>query len=253
MVQAVNTKAILTLAAVVRRPSLLVPHVSVDNISQLDYAALKRYAGIQAVIFDKDNTLTAPYAYTTHSLAQIGLQHAIEVFGKDRVAILSNSAGTLADDGPNDFAQALAIEAAMGIAVIRHEEKKPGDCLQDVFKHFDLQQQPSSLCMIGDRLLTDVVFGNLHGMLTVHTLPLLRGRENRKVDNWTACLIRPVENALLYRNSNNSVFGGQQQRRRFLLPSRPPAHAHWPGPEVHSLKLLPPKGPSSSSRSSSST
>jgi phosphatidylglycerophosphatase GEP4 len=251
MVQAVNTKAILTLAAVIRRPSLLVPHVSVDNISQLDYAALKRYAGIQAIIFDKDNTLTAPYAQgvTAHPLAQLGLQHAIDVFGKDRVAILSNSAGTMADDGP-DFTQALAIEVAMGISVIRHEEKKPGG-LQDVLKHFDLQQQTntssassasasaSCLCMVGDRLLTDVVFGNLHGMLTVHTLPLLRGRENRQVDNWTASLIRPVENALLYNSC--SLFGG---RRRFrLLPNQPPAHAHWPGPGVHSLKLLPPKGP----------
>jgi phosphatidylglycerophosphatase GEP4 len=245
MVQAVNTKAIWTLAAVVRRPLLLVPHVSVENVSQLDYAALQRHAGIRAIVFDKDNTLTAPYQTSTHELAQYGLQQAIQVFGRERVAILSNSAGTMSDDGP-DYKDALAIEAAMGIAVIRHQEKKPGG-LHEVLQHFDLLESSTSshpvvgassrICMVGDRLLTDIVFGNLHGMLTVHTLPLLRdGRENAKVDNWTARLIRPVENALLY----NSVLG-----RRFLLPNRPD-HAHWQGSDVHSLKL-----PSSSSSNSS--
>lgn len=32
---------------------------------------------------------------------------------------------------------------------------------------------------MGDRLLTDVVFGNLHGMLTVHTQPLTLKGDNR--------------------------------------------------------------------------
>ena len=33
--------------------------------------------------------------------------------------------------------------------------------------------------MVGDRLLTDVVFGNLHGMLTVHTQPLTLEGDNK--------------------------------------------------------------------------
>jgi phosphatidylglycerophosphatase GEP4 len=262
MVQAVNTKAIFTLASVMRRPHLLVPHVSVDTISQLDFVAMQRHAGIRAVIFDKDNTLTAPYASVVHPLAKAGLQQAIHVFGRDNVAILSNSAGTASDDGP-DYKDAMAMEASLGLAVIRHVEKKPGG-LPEVLQHFHLNGSnddkttfdadagadaaaASHICMIGDRLLTDIVFGNLHGMLTVHTLPLLiaaggrnnNGRdddENRQsvvdvatTDNWTARLIRPVENALLYQS-----WIGQ----RWLLRNRP-AHAHWHGPEVHSLKLVP--------------
>lgn len=35
MVQSVNTKAILTLASIVRRPGLLVPHLSVANVSEV--------------------------------------------------------------------------------------------------------------------------------------------------------------------------------------------------------------------------
>lgn len=44
------------------------------------------------------------------------------------------------------------------------------------------------LCFVGDRLLTDVVFGNLHGMLTFHTRPL-----SLKGDNLAAVVFRFLE------------------------------------------------------------
>jgi phosphatidylglycerophosphatase GEP4 len=213
MVQSLNTKALFTLASVVRRPSLMVPHVSVSNVSELNYTALKQECSIQAVIFDKDNTLTAPYVNTVHPLADFGLKQAVQVFGRHRVAVLSNSAGT-ADDA--DFADATAIEESLGIPVIRHQEKKPGG-LEEVLSHFDLTD-PAELCIVGDRLLTDIVFGNLYGMLTVHTLPLCTGDENVS-DNWTAKMIRPVENKMLYGN----WVGGR------ALTSRRPAHKYWQG------------------------
>lgn len=42
-----------------------------------------------------------------------------------------------------------------------------------------LKLRAEELCFVGDRLLTDVVFGNLHGMLTVHTQPLSLEGDNR--------------------------------------------------------------------------
>lgn len=51
-----------------------------------------------------------------------------------------------------------------------------------------LQVRLDELCFVGDRLLTDVVFGNLHGMLTVHTRPL-----TLKGDNRPAALFRFLE------------------------------------------------------------
>jgi phosphatidylglycerophosphatase GEP4 len=221
MVQSLNTKAILTLASVVRRPSLLVPHVALRNISELNYTALKERCGIRAVIFDKDNTLTAPYGMSIHPDALIGLESAKSIFGSENVAIMSNSAGT--QDDP-DYKDAIAIEQALGIAVIRHDEKKPGG-LPEVLQHFRIED-PAELCMVGDRLLTDVVFGNLHGMLTVHTLPLCFGDDNNQ-DNKIASILRKVENAGLY----GDWFGG-----RFMLKRRPP-HKHWPGEEQCPLSV----------------
>jgi phosphatidylglycerophosphatase GEP4 len=221
MVQSINTKALLTLASVVRRPSLFVPHVALDNVSQLNYSALKEHCGIRAVIFDKDNTLTAPYGMEIHPDASQGFELAKSVFGSENVAIMSNSAGTLDDP---EYEDAIKIEEALGIAVIRHDEKKPGG-LPEVLEHFHMED-PAQLCMVGDRLLTDVVFGNLHGMLTVHTLPLCTGADNSQ-DNKVANIIRKVENAGLYGN----WFGGHMLLKRRMV------HKYWPGEESISLVM----------------
>lgn len=183
-------------------------------MSEIDFLALRDKCGIRAVVFDKDNTLTAPYKNTVHPLAKIGLESALDVFGKDHVAILSNSAGT--NDDP-DFKDAKEIEEAMSIPVIRHAEKKPGG-LKEVLSHFKDIEKPDQIAMVGDRLLTDVVFGNLFGMLTVHTEPLCVGEENKN-DNTIASILRTGENKLLYGN----WFGG-----RMLLRNTLP-HSAWPG------------------------
>lgn len=221
MVQSLNTKAILTLASVVRRPALLVPHATVSTVSELDYNVLKERCGIRAIMFDKDNTITAPYDMSIHPNAVQGLQHAQSVFGIDNVAIMSNSAGTLDDP---DYDVAKRIEQSLGISVIRHREKKPGG-LDEVMSHFQIED-PAELCMIGDRLLTDIVFGNLYGMLTIHTLPLCSGIENRK-DNKVAKVVRRIENGGLYGN----WFGG-----RYLLSKRM-KHKFWPGEDDCPLLL----------------
>jgi len=222
MVQSLNTKALATLAYVLRHPTILVPHVSVSNVSELNYRAMKEGAGVRAIIFDKDNTLTAPYGMCVHEDAAKGLESAKEIFGSENVAIMSNSAGTKDDPGYEDAKQ---IEEALGIAVIKHDDKKPGG-LEEVLSHFDMDD-PAALCMIGDRLLTDVVFGNLYSMLTVHTLPLCKGADN-KDDNAPSKLIRYIENKGLYSN----WFGS-----RMLYKSSESKHKYWPGEDECPLRI----------------
>ena len=41
--------------------SAAIPHLSVPNISHVDWPALKK-AGFEGAVFDKDNTLTEPYS-----------------------------------------------------------------------------------------------------------------------------------------------------------------------------------------------
>ena len=190
---------------------------------EINYQALRDHCGIKAVIFDKDNTLTAPYENTLHPRAQAGLQSALDTFGQKNVAIVSNSAGT--DDDPG-FVDGAEIEEALGIAVIKHSEKKPGG-LTETMAHFPDVEEPSQLCMVGDRLLTDIVFGNLHGMLTVHVLPLCTGEENSK-DNKVAKVVRAAENKFMYAD----WWGGRKTRSYTL------GHKVWKGEEECPLILV---------------
>jgi phosphatidylglycerophosphatase GEP4 len=196
-------------------------------VVEVNFSALKEFCNIRAVVFDKDNTLTAPYALEVHPEASRGLEAVVAVFGREQVAIMSNSAGT--KDDP-EYKDAIEIEQALGIPVIRHDEKKPGG-LAEVLAHFNLDH-PSQICMVGDRLLTDIVFGNLNGMLTVHTLPLCKGSEN-KADNKIASSIRSAENVVLYGN----WFGGRMIRDNTL------PHKYWPGEEACPLILPSTKTP----------
>jgi phosphatidylglycerophosphatase GEP4 len=67
-------------------------------------------------------------------------------------------------------AEAARVEQALGVAVIRHGTKKPmgGDAMMRHFGVSSLQH----VAMVGDRVLTDVLCGNLNHMLTIQTLPL---------------------------------------------------------------------------------
>lgn len=209
MVQSLNPSAIWTLTtAVLRRPSLMIPDLQVATIADIDWQALQQqqqqqqsFAGRRALVFDKDNTLTAPYAKEIHPTCRASIQQAIQVYGIDSVAVLSNSAGTATDDP--DSADALAFEQAnveilggQTLPVIRHAAKKPSrECLHQVLEHFNNQKsdtpklQASDLIMVGDRLWTDIVFGNLYGCTTIYTAKTL----DDTTDNWMAKRIRPVE------------------------------------------------------------
>lgn len=71
--------------------------------------------------------------------------------------------------------------------------KKPGGTAEAVSAHFG-GASPSSLVMVGDRYLTDIVYGNRHGMLTIRTAPFAPHKDKRVVR-----LARRLEDALLAR------------------------------------------------------
>jgi len=59
----------------------------------IDWKALHD-GGFEGVVFDKDNTLTAPHALAVWPALSTSLQECQSVF-EGRIALLSNSAGTL--------------------------------------------------------------------------------------------------------------------------------------------------------------
>ena len=67
------------------------PHIGVSNIASLDWAALKK-AGFQGCVFDKDNTLTEPYAHVVAPQLAESLEACKRHFN-GQLVVYSNSAG----------------------------------------------------------------------------------------------------------------------------------------------------------------
>ncbi|CAG9463665.1 unnamed protein product [Pedinophyceae sp. YPF-701] len=156
--------------------SLAIPHVDVPDIRWLDWAAM-RDAGIRACVFDKDNTLTAPYALEVYPDVSEAVAECLRVFGAEKVAILSNSAGLKQFDP--DGAEAQAVEDALGVHVLRHTEKKPGGSAREAAAHLGCAEE--EIAFIGDRYLTDTVYGNRNGLLTVRVAALTKLGEKKTV------------------------------------------------------------------------
>ena len=119
MPQSWNPAAIRVAARVLfRQPALAVPHLEVRDVGCLDFRGCARAAGRR---FDKDNTLTAPYAAEVHPRATAAVRRCIDAFGAGRTAVLSNSAGTPDDPG---YRQADALERSLGLPVLRRREEE---------------------------------------------------------------------------------------------------------------------------------
>ena len=165
--QSFNGAGIASFFHILRRePSLAVPHVETPDLRNVKWDELKR-AGFEGCIFDKDNTLTEPYAMKVHQFASPALAECIRVFGKEKVVLYSNSAGLTQFDPEGKEAEKM--EDALGLVVLRHGEKKPGGGAGDVEAYFGCKAD--RLIMIGDRYLTDVAFGNRLGMMTIRPRP----------------------------------------------------------------------------------
>ena len=74
------------------------PHLRAHSVAQIDFKKLHGQ-GVRYIVFDKDNTLTAPYErkYFNPQIEQAVLRNCKEAFGENCIAVLSNSAGSKDD------------------------------------------------------------------------------------------------------------------------------------------------------------
>ena len=116
-------------------------------------------------MFDKDNTLTAPYSNEFYSvkIRYAVLDECVETFGYRNVAVISNSAGSQDD---KDGVEAHHCEQELQLKFIRHKLKKP-NVLPDILNHFEDCCDPAEIAIVGDRVPTDIVMGNKFGCFTI--------------------------------------------------------------------------------------
>lgn len=90
--QRINVEGIVSSTRVfVKDRHLVLPQVMVPDIRYIDWKELQR-RGFKGVVFDKDNTLTAPYSLTLWGPLSSSIEQCKSVFGHD-IAVFSNSAG----------------------------------------------------------------------------------------------------------------------------------------------------------------
>ncbi|KAI8879281.1 HAD-superfamily phosphatase [Backusella circina FSU 941] len=188
MVQSLNVPGIINVFRLLWNPSLAVPHIIVNDIRAINYASLKQ-SNIKAIGFDKDNCLTEPYISTIYKPFESAWINCKDTFGKENVVIVSNSAGTNDDI---DYKEAQKLEVSLGVTVLRHAEKKPAGGIH-LINHFKPTIHPAQIAFVGDRILTDVVFGNRNGNLTIWTNKVI----TEKGDNKAALMLRRMEYQLI--------------------------------------------------------
>lgn len=122
------------LTAAFHRPGLVVPHLTIPTITSLSWEAAKS-SGVRFVVFDKDNCLTKPHSDQLEPTLSRSYQECIDVFGRDNVLIVSNSAGSSSDLG-GIGAQHLS-RVLYGTTVLCHPAEKPAKhCASQVVDHF---------------------------------------------------------------------------------------------------------------------
>ena len=117
-----------------RNRGAFVPHLRCRSIAQVNFEVLRQNRGVKYLVFDKDNTLTLPYERELHPSVSSTVDRLKELYGPEKIAILSNSVGSGEDLGGREAAE---VEAILGLRVIRHARKKPevGD---DILRHFGI-------------------------------------------------------------------------------------------------------------------
>lgn len=90
--QSLNSAGIASfLSVATKKPQLALPHISVPDVRWIDWFELKQL-GFCGVVFDKDNTLTAPYSLSLWPALSGSFDRCQAAF-PGKVAVFSNSAG----------------------------------------------------------------------------------------------------------------------------------------------------------------
>ncbi|KAK4776821.1 hypothetical protein SAY86_005509 [Trapa natans] len=186
---------------------IALPHISVPEIRFIDWEELHR-RGFKGVVFDKGNTIIAPYCLTLWGpIAPSIEQQCKSVFGSN-IAVFSNSAGLFEYD--HDGSRAKALEWAIAIKVRRHRVKKQAGSAEEIEKHFGCDSSQLIMVILGVNKLHGwvIVYRNRNGFLTILTASLcpteepfivrqVRKLENSLVRHWWGRGLKPVSHRLL--------------------------------------------------------
>ncbi|KAH7113901.1 mitochondrial PGP phosphatase [Dendryphion nanum] len=167
-----NISGTLNVLRLVRDPTLCLPQHTVSTFNHLPIPLSKAFpkkeggkdVDIRAVVLDKDNCFAIPHTNEVHRPYHDKFQELRNAYPGSKLLIVSNTAGT---DSDKHLAEATVLEKNTGVKVLQHSTKKPG-CHAEVMEYFHKNPEsgvtsPSQIAIVGDRLFTDVMMGNMMG------------------------------------------------------------------------------------------
>ena len=155
----------------------LYPAMYAKNALAVDYEKLRGRRGIEALIFDIDNTI-APFDVADPPEEAVNFLLSLKAKGFS-VCLLSN----------NSRARVLRFNKTMRLFAV-HRAGKPGS--KGVKRAMRLMRsEPENTAIIGDQVFTDVLCGNIWGLYTI----LVRPVSDR--DEFTVRLKRGLESIVL--------------------------------------------------------
>ena len=170
-----NLSATFNIFRLFANPSLCLPHHTIATFDQLPIPLNTAFRNksekapdIRALVLDKDNCFARPHTTSIHPAYNAHFARLRAAYPGAKLLIVSNSSGTGSDPG---HLEAERLERETGVTVLRHSTKKPG-CGEEIMDFFRKNgdsgvESPAQVAVVGDRLFTDVMLGNLMGGWTV--------------------------------------------------------------------------------------
>lgn len=136
---------------------LLVPNFYYDNIYDVDYKMLYEM-GIRGILFDVDNTIVEPFSHDVPLKLEM-LFDDLKGVGFHLILTSNNQSDRLR-----------ILKSILNVDTYA-ETYKPNIAFFDKVLS-DFNYKPEDLCIIGDKLLTDILGGNKAGITSVLVNPL---------------------------------------------------------------------------------
>ncbi|KAL2263478.1 hypothetical protein VTK26DRAFT_6594 [Humicola hyalothermophila] len=166
-----NLSASLNIFKLLTKPSLCLPHATVNTFNDLPIPLNKAFAGtgklvdIKAVVLDKDDCFAYPERNEVYELYKCQFEALRAAYPGRRLLIVSNTSGATSYD--LDGKMASEVHKSTGVDVLSHSVKKPG-CGDEILSYFRQHPEtgvtgPHQIAIVGDRLATDMMLANMMG------------------------------------------------------------------------------------------
>lgn len=143
------------------------PHIYSPSINHINFEYLQSRLGVKVLVFDKDDTLTLHHFNEIyHGLNPSKIEEITSLF-KNNAFICSNSRCKWEIDyGKNNE----LVQKHKSFQSILTTYKKPfnfTDLTDQISERINYRAKPNEICIVGDRLLTDVLLARYNNCLSI--------------------------------------------------------------------------------------